>query len=629
MYEQFGGLVDRVSRSVTFKLFIPDGERAPHQYTGGGLPRIKDIFVVGSFQNPGTRAWDIAHPVRLIPADYTDPQDGLLKGSVYSYTTGTLPDGFYEYKYFVTFENAAPRYLTDPCARYGGTKDQNSGFVVGGSDDTVQALASPRLPLKDLILYELMIDDFTARLKKPDESPLQAITGKLDDLKNLGINAIEFMPWMAWAYGGDPAETFSWGYNPVQYFSVAHRYTHNPTAETDKLVYLKQLINACHERNIHVIMDGVFNHADAFPPDRGFPYYWLYQDTADSPYVGNFAQHAYFQDLDYANHCTLEYIRDACLYWIDEFKIDGIRFDNTLGMYHPGDRGHGLPKLLSELREHFSRTGNKNFALILEHEWNYGSVDVANKVGATSCWLDPFRGLSMSYLGNRPHGKPQIEPPIMRMLDSARDFGPGRTPVTYIENHDHRRFMIKAGGRSSWPLTQPYVIALFTCAGAPLIYNGQEYGQDNDMPDEGEGRVIPRPLDWNWLRSGDGQRVFDLYQQMMQIRQDHPGLRSPHFYPSGWQDGWTLMNPQGFGIDRGRNVVVYHRWGDDKGDGTGRLERFYVVLNFSQQTQRLSFEVPDAGPWRDLIGGGNAPFAGGRLQVEVGSNWGAIYYQKY
>jgi pullulanase len=92
-------------------------------------------------------------------------------------------------------------------------------------------------------------------------------------------------------------------------------------------------------------MDGVFNHANAEPPNLGFPYYWTYEDPADSPYVGNFAQHAFFQDLDYANRCTLEYIRDACFYWIEKFKVDGIRFDNTEGFYKPSDRGHGLPKL--------------------------------------------------------------------------------------------------------------------------------------------------------------------------------------------------------------------------------------------------------------------------------------------
>jgi len=625
MYEQFGGLVDQQAKTVTFRLFIPDGERAPFQYEGGGLPRVKEIFAVGGFQDPVNKRWDFANPVPLVPTDYIDPVDNLLKGTVYSLTPEPLPDGFYEYKYLVRFDSAPERFITDPCSRYGGSENQNAGFVIGGNIDVVRPLKSPRLHLSDLVIYELMIDDFTSVIRQPNEAPLETIVRRLDELVKLGVNAIEFMPWTAWAYPDDPNTDFSWGYNPVQYFSVAHKYTLNPTVETEKIVYLKRLISECHDRNLQVIMDGVFNHADASATDRGFPYYWLYEDPADSPYVGNFAEHAFFQDLDYSNRCTLEYIRDACIYWIDTFKIDGIRFDNTLGMYRPGDRGHGIPKLLSELRSHLSRTGNGNFSLILEHSWDYAAIDATNNVGATGCWLDPYRSLSMGYLGDRPNGVPQIEPSIMRMLDSGRDFDPGRAPTVYLENHDHRRFMLKAGGREFWYLTQPYIIALFTSAGAPLNYNGQEFGADNDMPEGGPGRVIPRPLDWNGLQDGIGEAVFSVYAKMIDIRKNHAGLRSPNFYPRGWDESQTELNAQGFGIDRARNIVVYHRWGNA---GDGSLERFYIALNFSQHIQHISFEVAEMGPWTELIGGGTMTPSDGRLHLDIGSNWGAIYYRK-
>jgi hypothetical protein len=83
------------------------------------------------------------------------------------------------------------------------------------------------------------------------------------------------------------------------------------------------------------------------------------------------------------------------------------------------------------------------------------------------------------------------------------------------------------------------------------------------------------------------------------------------------------LDPHGFGIDRARNVVVYHRWGIDD---AGRLERLYVVLNFSQHTQTVSFRVSD-GLWQELLGGGSATPSNGWLTVDVGSNWGGIYCQ--
>src|SRR2546429_470045 len=91
MYEKFGGLVNQNTRKVTFKLFLPDHEKAPFQYEGGGLPRITDVFVVGSFQDPATRQWDLAAPVRMIASDYRDGPSKPVKGVVYSHTTAPLP----------------------------------------------------------------------------------------------------------------------------------------------------------------------------------------------------------------------------------------------------------------------------------------------------------------------------------------------------------------------------------------------------------------------------------------------------------------------------------------------------------------------------------------------------------
>ena len=157
-----------------------------------------------------------------------------------------------------------------------------------------------------------------------------------------------------------------------------------------------------------------------------------------------------------------------------------------------------------------------------------------------------------------------------------------------------------------------------------LIYNGQEFGLDNDMPEEGNGRVVPRPLDWGKLTSDPGPEVFGVYQKLMKIRRENPALRTSNFHPSGWDESKTNRDEHGFGIDRANNIVVYHRWREDG----GKIERYYVVLNFSQSDRHVSFEVPNAGPWAELLSGGSATPAGGRLSVDVPSNWGAIYFRK-
>ena len=118
-----------------------------------------------------------------------------------------------------------------------------------------------------------MLDDFTAEYRD-GRAPLDAVLDKLNDLQDLGINAIEFMPWTSW-----PEGEFSWGYDPVSFFSVEYNYYNDSTQPLEKLYRLKALINELHKRNIHVIMDGVFNHANAgIDPNKGFAYFWLYQD---------------------------------------------------------------------------------------------------------------------------------------------------------------------------------------------------------------------------------------------------------------------------------------------------------------------------------------------------------------
>jgi hypothetical protein len=72
-------------------------------------------------------------------------------------TTTQLADNFYQYKFFVTFENGTVRYVSDPCTKYGGSDDkENSAFVVGGPLIAgVQAIAR-LLPPRDLVLYEMI-----------------------------------------------------------------------------------------------------------------------------------------------------------------------------------------------------------------------------------------------------------------------------------------------------------------------------------------------------------------------------------------------------------------------------------------------------------------------------------------
>lgn len=626
MYQNFGARELNNTGRANFRLFIPDSALDPSQYQRGKLPAIAQVQVVGDFQSAlGGADWTPDPAMALSKSRFTDPEDGVTKGWLYELTTSALPEGFYEYKYYVTFDSGQTRYVCDPCTRYGGSSNQNSAFVIGGPRMDTVPLANP-LPLEKLVIYELMIDDFTAQFRA-DRPPLAAVLDKLNHLQALGVNAIEFMPWTQW-----PGTGFNWGYEPQDYFAVAYRYTLDPANDAEKLFLLKNLISECHRRGLHVIMDGVFDHVTNTGAAGGFGYQWLWENPADSPYCGVFAQAYFGQDLDYHNGCVLDFVADACRYWIEVFRIDGIRFDETLGFYDSNRPDLGLPALLARLRQYLQDAGRASFPLILEHEWDYTSINVVNKVGATSCWLDPFRGESRDYLTQR-----RVQPGIMRFLDAARDFQPGRTATTYIQNHDHESFMLNAGSRDEWWRTQPYAIALFTAAGAPMVHNGQEFAELYPMPEDDSHapadsqdpavrRVVPRPLRWERVSDGPGAAMLSLYQRLVSIRRTHAGLTSPNFHPSGWDESNTQPDPDGFGINVGQQTVVFHRWGqaDD-----GRLEKFYIVLNFSPWPQEVSVSFPENEGWIDLLSGWQPPVVNNWLRFQVGSNWGHIFYKKY
>jgi len=630
MYEEFGAKVE--GNKVTFRLFFPDRAKDPSQYTTGGLPNIKKIQIPGSFQ---TTNWDLNTAPEMRIEDHP-------KGILYTFSINNLQPGFYEYKYYVTFNDNSTRWCNDPCTKYSGKdpNNENSAFVVGGHQvDKVKPIAN-RLPQKDLIIYEVMINDFTEKLidinsNDPPKSRLDLVRDKIQHLKDLGINTVQFMPWTA-VLGRE----FNWGYEPFLFFSVEDRYTsivnkNNPanSQQLDKLYRLKELIEALHEADMHVIMDGVFNHADAEDNQKGvgFPYYWLYHNPKDSPYIGQFAGQFGFKDLNYANDCTEEFIFDVCKYWFDVYQIDGIRFDFSLGYFEPNCK-QGMPRLILSLLSKFNTEGRKNISLTIEHltEPRYDAIDVVNKVDASGCWYDPFMYEVWKWAKD-----PFVDTVIMRSMNANRDFAPDKAPVVYIGNHDHGTVVNEVSGRqigpdvrpNNWFKTQPCAIGLFTLPGSILIYNGQEFGDEYFVPTTGTSgdRVSSRPLNWERLEDFIGQRLFGLYKQLIEIRKNYPSLRSANFQPINYDRNNIRFDENGYGLDLAQKIIIYRRWGNNS---QNKIENFVIVLNFSPSDRFTDIPFPVNGQWKDLLNDNQIyQVTENRLTNQnINSHWGRILY---
>lgn len=604
---------DRAQGEVEFRVFFPRGFD----------PGVSALRVAGNFQHGlELEDWDFDEglPFRR---DTTDP-----RGDFWTARTGrALRHGFYEYKYAVEFDDGQRRIVTDPCARYGGLTDQNSAFVVGGSrpaDNEVHPLAGGRRPLADLNVYELMIDDFTAEYRG-GRAPLDAVVDRLDDLKALGFDAILFMPWTAWKN-----RSFDWGYEPFQFFAVEARYANDLWHPEEKLSWLKRLISACHDRGLHVIMDGVFNHVSV-----DFPYKQLYRNESDCPFTaasfgGTFTG---LQDLDFHNPCTGELIGEVCLYWIDTFGIDGIRFDNTVNYYVPGDLA-GLPELLEDISDRLAARGETNFSLTLEHI-DVSAATVTNATRATSFWDNSLYGLCFDALWTG-----RIDQRLLNALDNRRFLSDGKLPTLYLSNHDHSQVAWQAGARDNvgatgaWWKVQPFVIALYTSTATPLVPNGQEFGEEYFLPENDHGtgrRVTGRPLRWKAREDPIGRTLSALHGKLGRLRRDHAALRSTLMYPAAWDEWQTELNPAGAGVDVDRQVVVYHRWALLDGS---TVENVVVLLNFSDTRQTVRLNLPVDGVWADLLAGFDGSGATWTLDVRdnlanipVESHWGRLLWR--
>jgi 1,4-alpha-glucan branching enzyme len=242
---------------------------------------------------------------------------------------------------------------------------------------------------------------------------------------------------------------------------------------------------------------------------------------------------ATLQDLNFNNTCTQEFIRDVCLYWIDTFGIDGIRFDATKYYLVPG-RTNGLPELLDDIQAHLDARGEQNFSMTLEHI-DLSAANLVNNTRATSYWDNALYDCARTFLTAG-----RIESRLLRILANDRFMSSDtKAPTLYLTNHDHSQVAWWAGaaddrGSIDWFRTQPYAIALLTAPGVPMLSAGQESAEDYWLPEDDRNpgrRVRPRPLRWKLPDDDIGRPLRAIYTRLVHLRRQYPGLRSRNIHP--------------------------------------------------------------------------------------------------
>ena len=271
----------------------------------------------------------------------------------------------------------------------------------------------------DLIIYELLLRDFT---KTQD---LNGAMTKLDYLKDLGITAIELMP--VQEFDGNE----SWGYDVTHYFALDKAYGTRQT--------YKKFIDECHKRGIAVIFDVVYNHVTGNGPMAKL-YYEGSKTTYNNPWFNVDAPHQFsvFHDWNHENLEVREYIKSSLRYLLNEYHIDGFRFDLTKGFtQNSGMEGSYDQSRVDILKDYNNaiKEVKSDAIVILEHFVDPENVELGNN------GMKVWRNLNGEFKEIGRGGNADLG----RLREGYEPFG---TFVSFMESHDEERMLLPWSGEN-------------------------------------------------------------------------------------------------------------------------------------------------------------------------------------
>jgi maltooligosyltrehalose trehalohydrolase len=551
--------------------------------------------------------WNNAHPLDLWSATVpVQPVVGTHFGS----------EGLYLYRFQLWFtppggqRQLVTRWFTDPFARQTDIGLLSAVLLSRNPTSFAWTDAAYKTPeLDDLIVYELQVEEFN--------DTFDGVIDRLTFLQSLGVNCLELMP------VGSAKLDFDWGYGPLHYFS--------PSAHFGGPDGLRRLVDACHAVNMAVILDVVYQHVDP-----AFAYKLVYDDVnatpgaprVSGPMIG--ASGPFGPQADFSQVFTQEYFAASNRHWLDQYHVDGFRYDEVTDLYvSPTDTGYaklaydtyrfsfGFPRFVPD-PDSYSRIIQCAEALwrapdVLRNTytscaWQNDLLDQAEAIAAGAAptadfahTLDPF------FAGHYPATKT-----VVNAAGNPVDMPVA--PFQFLNSHDHSHLIVFAGTTGKDPLSpgdrsrfwsmQPLAIALYTSQGIPMLWEGEEFADDYNLPDNGYARIdLRRDTHWEYFYDEYGAPLVNLYRRLGQLRRASRALRSREsfFY---WQQ--SLQNSQ---------LIACHRHA--LAGPAGPEEYAMVILNFGGTAGAIDVPFPKAGVWTEKL---DAPFRAAPLTVTIASS---------
>ncbi len=575
------------------------------------------VYAAGSFNN-----WQPSPAYAM----KKDPNNGKFWLEV----TGLTPGEVYTYQYWVVDQTPvanSPVFVK--------TADPYSTLVLSPFDDPyISATNYPNLPVypagqerevtvlqtaqtaynwqvtnfqkpkkEDLVIYEALVRDFDS------DRSYQDLIDKIDYFKNLKVNAIQLMPVME--FEGNE----SWGYNTS--FHLANDKFYGPA---DKL---KEFIDLCHQNGIAVILDVALNHAFGRNPMVRM---WMSDSdgdgwgdpSSDNPYFNTTAMHAYNvgSDFNHQQSRTKNYVKRVIKHWVENYKIDGFRWDLTKGFTQncPNNQGctdgyqQDRVDVLKEYAD-YSWSLDPNHYVIFEHlgnsseesQWANYRVGEGKGIMLWGNLTGPYGQLTMGYADNSN---------INGVGHVSRGFTDKRL-VGYAESHDEERLMYKnltfgnATNASHNVKTLNTALSRMSALGAVLlpvpgpkmIWHFGELGWEKSIFTCNNGTVNtptdattgdckldtkPQPQ-WseNWLANVQRKKIYDDWAKMINLKINEPVFEGEYSINSG------TLQPR---------IYVYNN-----SLPSTQLKNVVILANFGVTAQNVTPDFPYTGTWYNLM----------------------------
>ena len=471
-----------------------------------------------------------------------------------------------------------------------------------------------RVP-QDIVVYEMHHRDFSVN------QPLAQHPGKflaltepwaIEHLKELGINAVHILP--SYDYGSvdetrlnEPQ--YNWGYDPVNYNVPEGGYSTDPYDPLCRIREFKQMVQALHKAGIAVILDVVYNHTydiDHSNFQRTYPDYYYRKATAPDGEPSGYSNGSGCGNETASEKPMMRlFMIESVKYWIDEYHIDGFRFD-LMGC-HDIETMNAIRKAVDEIDPNI---------FIYGEGWSAGACALPNeqlgmkaniskmpRIAAFSDeirdalrgpWSDNAMG---AFLACAPHCEESLKFGIAGCIDHPQvdmsQVNYSKEPwaaeptqmMSYVSCHDDMCLTDRL--RASIPgITDEELIrldllaqtAVFTSQGVPFMLSGEELlrtklGVHNsyESPDS-----INR-LDWE--NKARYPEVFDYYKNLIALRKNHPAFRMAR----------TVLVQQHLEFLPSPDYTVAYRLKDHAADDS--WGDIIVVLNANPEV--VGIDIPD------------------------------------